>query len=43
MFASKRNESLGGLKQVFLVGEFSPSPVIQEAARGVLAGSGCVV
>ena len=39
----KRNESLGGLKYVFLVGGFSSSPLIQDAARGVLAGDGCVV
>lgn len=39
----KLNESLAGLKYVFLVGGFSSSPLIQDAARGALAGDGCVV
>lgn len=39
----RRNESLGGLKYVFLVGGFSSSPLIQNAARGVLASEACAV
>lgn len=39
----KSNESLGGLKYVFLVGGFSSSPLIQQAARGVLARDVCAV
>ena len=39
----KRNEFLQDLKYAFLVGEFSPNPLIHDAARGVLAGNGCAV
>lgn len=39
----KRNEYLGGLKYVFLVGGFSSSPLIQAAARAELHGDGRVV
>lgn len=39
----KRNESLEGLKYVFLVGGFSSSPIVQAATRSELHGDGRVV
>ena len=39
----KGNELLGGIQNVFLVGGFSSSPLLQAAARGELEGEGCAV
>eukprot|EP00752_Nemacystus_decipiens_P002183 g2078.t1 len=39
----KRQEPLADLRQVFLVGGFSSSPLIQAVARAELAGGGCEV